>query len=45
MSLFDWLREKAATDKKDGAPPLTGTGTGGMTQELINLYDTTYGES
>lgn len=42
MSWFDWLIEKATTDKKDGVPPLTGTGTGGLTQEEINIYDTTY---
>ena len=45
MSIFDWLREKATVDKTEGAPPLTGTGTGGLTQEQINFYDTTYGES
>lgn len=43
MPLFDWLKEKAETDKKGGSPPLTTTGTGGLTQEEVNWYDTNYG--
>lgn len=44
-SFFDWLAEKATADKTSGAPPLTGSGTGGLTQEQVNFYDTTYSES
>ena len=43
MPLFEWLKEKAEADKKDGVPPLTSTGAAGLTQEEVNWYNANYG--